>query len=100
MIRIFVVVEKCFHVFVLFSVNLSRMLNSTKVFILKLFRILCSYGVNSINRLRSCGLNSVLKTCVFVQENSITVETVKIQIEALRCVRTVRVFTKSNDLLE
>lgn len=49
------------------------MMSSTKVHLLKLFRIICAYGDRMINHLRDHGMFTVLKTCVFVQENSITV---------------------------
>lgn len=92
------------------------------IFTLKLFRILCSYGERFIDHLRSLGLVTVLKTAIFVQENSVTVrtfffhsltknkssvliflikvQTVKMQIEAVRCTRTIVITTKSDELIE
>lgn len=49
------------------------MMSSTKIHLLKLFRIMCAYGDGIINGLRDHGMFAVLKACVFVQENSITV---------------------------
>lgn len=77
-----------------------RLHNTTKAFILKLFRVICSYGETFIDCLRKFGLDSTLKASIFVQENSITVETVKIQIEALRTARIVTTITKSDNLFE
>lgn len=50
-----------------------RLQNMAKVYILKLFRILCAYGDRWTNALCGLGLDAVLKSCIFVQENSITV---------------------------
>lgn len=104
-------------------------IQKANVYILKLFRILCSYGERFIDNLRGRGLKSVLKTAIFVQESSITVskflqkkvptteiilyihfntngpflpkvETVKIQIEAVRCSRVIIATTKSDELME
>lgn len=49
-------------------------IEKSKVFTLKLFRILCTYGERSIDLLRGAGLKNVLKTAIFVQENNITVK--------------------------
>lgn len=84
-----------------FTVATIRMLSATKVVSLKLFRVICAYdGGVFIDRLRNIGLDTIVKNCVFVQENGITVEKVKLQIEAMRCTKIITVNTKSDSLFE
>lgn len=63
------------------------MMSSTKVHLLKLFRVICAYGDDMINRLRDHGMFAVLKTCVFVQENCITVINYLFQCSPLLSIR-------------
>lgn len=48
-------------------------LQKSQAFTLKLFRILCMHGKRLIDQLYGFGLKSVLKSAVFVHDNSITV---------------------------
>lgn len=48
-------------------------LQKLQAFTLKLFRVLCTHGKRLIDQLYVFGLRSVLKSAVFVHDNSITV---------------------------
>lgn len=61
-----------FNIFDVTPGTFSR-IQKSKVFTLKLFRILCSYGERLIDQLHGYGLKSVLRSAIFVQESNITV---------------------------
>lgn len=47
--------------------------NASKVLILKLWRIIMGYGVKYADKLQSYGIVEALRSCIYLQENCITV---------------------------